>query len=248
VLSVSGDRGDERVPTTERALLPPAARWSAPRPPLGREQPTARDRACIVGDGQPDVLGVGVAGSKAAGIEGVVIERPRPPQAIFPAPLPPSVARLHIRVPDDVSVLLGAEEAHRRGHVGRGVTVAMADSDQLAHPFFAAHRYSVRPAVAIVPGTNPAIDPHGHGTDESANIVAIAPGHRSGRRVRLRRDRPAGVDLLERLPEPMVRRRAGADGLGPRRDAPAGLLHHAADPSGLPDRRRARDRGRRRLG
>ena len=130
----------------------------------------------IVGDRQPDVLGVGVAGSKAAGIEGVVIERPRAPQAIFPAPIAPPVARFHIRVPDDVSVLLGAEEAHRRGHVGDGVTVAMVDSGQFAHPFFAAHRYSVRPAVAIVPGTSPAVDPHGHGTGESANIFAIAPG------------------------------------------------------------------------
>src|SRR5919108_2321715 len=134
--------------------------------------PTILDSA----NAQPDVLGVGVAGSRASGIEAVVIERPRSPQAIFPSPIPPSVARFHIRVPDDVSVLLGAEEAHRRGHVGDGVTVAMVDSGQFAHPFFAAHRYSVRPAVTIVPGTNPAVDPHGHGTGESANIFAVAPG------------------------------------------------------------------------
>jgi len=130
----------------------------------------------IVGDRQPDALGVAVPGSDSAGIEGVVLERPRAPQAIFPAPLPPTVARFHIRVPDDVSTILGAAEAHRRGLVGGGVTVAMVDSGQFLHPFFAAHRYNVHPAVAIVPGTSPSIDPHGHGTGESANIFAVAPG------------------------------------------------------------------------
>ena len=130
----------------------------------------------IVGDGQPDALGVGVPDSSAAAIESVVLERPRAPQAVFPAPIPPSVGRFHIRVPDDVATLLGADEAHRRGQVGEGVVVAMVDSGHYLHPFFAAHHYSVRPPVAVVPGTSPAKDPHGHGTGESANIFAVAPG------------------------------------------------------------------------
>jgi hypothetical protein len=130
----------------------------------------------IVGVGQPDALGVAVPHSLASGIEGVVLERPRAPLAIFPAPIPPSVARFHIRVPDDVAVLLGATEAHHRGQVGEGVVVAMVDSGHFLHPFFPAHGYTIRPAVAVVPGTSPAVDPHGHGTGESANIFAIAPG------------------------------------------------------------------------
>jgi subtilisin family serine protease len=128
----------------------------------------------IVGDDQPDALGVG--SSRAEAIEGVVLERPRAPQSIFPAPIPPCVARFHLRVPDDVATILGAEQAHRRGLVGAGVTVAMVDSGWFRHPFFAAHGYAVRPPITVVPGTNPGSDPHGHGTGESANIFAIAPG------------------------------------------------------------------------
>lgn len=130
----------------------------------------------IVGDGQPNALGVGMPNSAASGIEGVVLERVRAPQAVFPAPIPPSVARFHLRVPDDVAMILGANEAHRRGQVGDGVVVAMVDSGHYRHPFFAAHGYTIRPPIAMVPGTNPAVDPHGHGTGESANIFAVAPG------------------------------------------------------------------------
>src|SRR5262249_26856510 len=80
----------------------------------------------IVGAGQPKELGVGAAVPEA--IEGVVLERPRSPQAIFPAPIAPDVARFHLRVPDDVALILGAEQAHRRGQVGGGALVAMVDS------------------------------------------------------------------------------------------------------------------------
>ena len=130
----------------------------------------------IIGKRQPEALGVGLAGSKAAGIEGVVLERPRAPQAVFPSPLPPTVARFHLRVPDDVATILGAAEAHRRGKVGDGVTVAMVDSGHYRHPFFAAHRYAIQAPVAMIPGTSPSVDPHGHGTGESANIFAVSPG------------------------------------------------------------------------
>jgi subtilisin family serine protease len=127
----------------------------------------------VVGPDQPEALGVGKA--RPAAIEGVVLERPRAPLAIFPAPLPPSVARFHLRVPDDVATILGAAQAHRRDQRGAGVTVAMVDTGWFRHPFFTTHGYSVQPPVTVVPGTNPARDPHGHGTGESANIFAIAP-------------------------------------------------------------------------
>ena len=57
-----------------------------------------------------------------------------------------------------------------------GVTVAMVDSGQYAHPFFLAHGYDVKPPVSVVPGASAARDPVGHGTGESANIFAVAPG------------------------------------------------------------------------
>jgi subtilisin family serine protease len=129
----------------------------------------------IVGSDQPEAVGVATAASEAARIEGVLLERPRFLQAVFPAPIPPTVQKTHLRVPDDVALLLGATAAHRKGHDGEGVTVAMVDSGQYAHPFFLAHRYDVRPAVSVVPGASPTRDPVGHGTGESANIFAVAP-------------------------------------------------------------------------
>jgi Subtilase family len=127
----------------------------------------------VVGRGQPEALGVGKA--RPAAIEGVVLERPRAPLAIFPPPIPPSVSRFHLRVPDDVATILGAAQAHRRGQRGAGATVAIVDTGWFRHPFFTAHGYNVDPPVTVVPGTNPARDPHGHGTGESANVFAIAP-------------------------------------------------------------------------
>jgi subtilisin family serine protease len=129
----------------------------------------------IIGDDQPEAVGVARAASGAAKIEAVLIERPRIPQAIFPSPIPPRVPKFHVHVPDDVSLLLGAIPAHRQGHLGEGVTVAMVDSGQAPHPFFLAHSYDVQPAVSLVEELSPAHDPVGHGTGESANIFAVAP-------------------------------------------------------------------------
>jgi hypothetical protein len=130
----------------------------------------------LVGEGQPGVLGLGYASTPAAHIEGVILERPRLYNSVFPSPIPPITTRFHLRVPDDVALGLGATAAHRQGHVGSGVDVAMVDSGHYLHPFFPAHRYNVRPPIALVPGTDPSKDPHGHGTGESANIFAVAPG------------------------------------------------------------------------
>jgi subtilisin family serine protease len=129
----------------------------------------------IVGEGQPEAFGAGVASSRESGIEAVVLERPRFPHAIFPSPKPPPVAAFHLRVPDDVALVLGAQAAQRRGHDGRDVNVAMVDTGHFTHPFFTAHGYDLAPTTAMVPGTDPAKDPVGHGTGESANIFAVAP-------------------------------------------------------------------------
>ncbi|MCZ4607488.1 S8 family serine peptidase [Streptomyces sp. Lzd4kr] len=77
-----------------------------------------------------------------------------------------------------MSRLLNATPAHERGHVGRGVRVAMVDTGQAPHAYFTTHGYDVTPTVAVAPGTRPDEDPVGHGTGESANIFAVAPGAR----------------------------------------------------------------------
>jgi hypothetical protein len=129
----------------------------------------------IVGDKQPSMLGHGTVKSSKIKIEGVLIERPRLLQSIFPSPIPPVVDQFHLRVPDDIAVGLGAIEAHRNGFAGEGTIVSMVDSGQYAHPFFSAHHYDVLPAKTVVTGTSSTKDPVGHGTGESANIFAIAP-------------------------------------------------------------------------
>src|SRR5262249_10913275 len=65
----------------------------------------------IVGDRQPKTLGVARVKSKAAKIDGVVLERPRVMMAVFPSPIPPNSPRFHLRVPEDVVALLVAAGA-----------------------------------------------------------------------------------------------------------------------------------------
>ncbi|MFF8593016.1 S8 family serine peptidase [Streptomyces sp. NPDC015220] len=128
----------------------------------------------IVGDGQPEDLGVGIA--PADSIEAVVLEQPRSPNQLSPSAQPPTVAKYHLRLPGDVAMLLGATAAQREGEVGAGVQVAMVDTGQYTHPYFTLQGYHIDPVIAVIPGTNPSQDPVGHGTGESANIFAIAPG------------------------------------------------------------------------
>lgn len=129
----------------------------------------------IVGGRQPAARGVGdVPGTDA--IEAVALETPRTPARVLPSAQPPNVEKFHLRLPGDVAMMLGATQAHSQGQVGDGVQVAMVDTGQFAHTYFVVHGYRVVPTVAAVPGTNPAEDPVGHGTGESANIFAVAPG------------------------------------------------------------------------
>jgi subtilisin family serine protease len=129
----------------------------------------------IVGERQPAARGVGDAPGTDA-IEAVALESPRTPARVVPSAQPPVVEKFHLRLPGDVAMLLGATQAHSHGQVGEGVRVAMVDTGQSAHTYFAVQGYKVAPTVAVVPGTNPAEDPVGHGTGESANIFAVAPG------------------------------------------------------------------------
>ncbi len=97
---------------------------------------------------------------------------------IFPGPtsaLPPSVSYHHLRVPGDVTMLLGADPVHRGGITGKGVRVAMIDSGfAMGHAYFQERGYDTQ--VVLAPGaTEVAQDGNGHGTAECANLLAMAP-------------------------------------------------------------------------
>jgi subtilisin family serine protease len=130
----------------------------------------------ITGEQQPNVFGVGRARSAHAKIDGVILEQPRVLHSVFPSPSPPSSAKFHLKVPDDVATILNAVSAHRNGAVGHGIAVAMPDTGFYRHPFFIAQHYTVLTPITVVPGTNRSKDPVGHGTGEAANIFALAPG------------------------------------------------------------------------
>jgi subtilisin family serine protease len=73
-------------------------------------------------------------------------------------------------------MVLNAAKVHREGTTGRGVTVAMMDSGFSfpRHPYFGEMGY--RTSVVLAPGaTDVDDDGNGHGTGESANLLAVAP-------------------------------------------------------------------------
>ncbi len=92
-----------------------------------------------------------------------------------PSPIPPRVGHHHLRVPGDVTLLLNVDRVHRAGTTGKGVRVAMIDSGFAhGHGYFAERGYTT--ATVLAPGANqPDLDGNGHGTGESANLLAIAP-------------------------------------------------------------------------
>jgi subtilase family serine protease len=112
-------------------------------------------------------------------IEGVAIAHPPTYYAESPLPplVPPAVgAYRYLLVPDDVAVVLGADQVHSWGDTGAGITVAMVDTGHYNHPFFAKHGYNVNTVILGPGAVNPTADEFGHGTGESANIFAAAPG------------------------------------------------------------------------
>ncbi|HEX9929942.1 MAG TPA: S8 family serine peptidase [Pyrinomonadaceae bacterium] len=92
----------------------------------------------------------------------------------LPSPVPPRVNYHHLRV-DDVVTLLNAAKVHRNGTTGKGVRVAMIDSGfAFGHPYFQERGYNT--SVVLAPGaTHHELDGNGHGTGESANLLAVAP-------------------------------------------------------------------------
>jgi subtilisin family serine protease len=92
---------------------------------------------------------------------------------------PPKLAGVgyfHLDVPDQVAGLLNVAEVHKAGTTGKGVRVAMVDTGFAhGHPYFVGKGYDS--TVDLAPhAINDATDPNGHGTGESANLLAVAPG------------------------------------------------------------------------
>lgn len=92
-----------------------------------------------------------------------------------PSPLPPHVNFHHLRVPGDVTLLLNVPAVHRAGGTGQGVRVVMIDSGFAhGHAYFQQRGYSS--STVLAPGASDVdLDGNGHGTGESANLLAIAP-------------------------------------------------------------------------
>jgi len=92
------------------------------------------------------------------------------------SPKPPRVDYFHLDVPDSVAGLLNASQVHQAGTTGKGVRVAMVDTGFAhSHPYFVSKGYNS--SVDLAPhAINDSTDPNGHGTGESANLLAVAPG------------------------------------------------------------------------
>lgn len=91
-----------------------------------------------------------------------------------PSPAPPRVRQTYLQVPEGLAQALNAQSLHQQGICGQGTHVVMVDTGWYRHPYFAQHDYHVK--VELAPGSEtPKEDVHGHGTGESANLLAIAP-------------------------------------------------------------------------
>lgn len=110
----------------------------------------------------------------AAFLEGVALEAPR---VLFAeSPTPPSPDYYHLNVPTDIANATNATPVHASGITGLGVRVAMVDSGWYRHAYFQSMGYNVASVILSPGAADYEHDESGHGTGESANIFAIAPG------------------------------------------------------------------------
>jgi subtilisin family serine protease len=96
---------------------------------------------------------------------------------VAPSAKPPRVNYFHLEMPQDVPSLLNAARVHKAGTTGEGIRVVMVDSGFAhgSHPFFEAQGF--KSTVDLAPhAVNDKTDPNGHGTGESTNVFAVAPG------------------------------------------------------------------------
>lgn len=83
--------------------------------------------------------------------------------------------KFRLRVPGDVAQIMNASSVHKLGITGKGIKVAMPDTGFYHHPYFKDQEYNFL-AVTAPDRVDHTTDPHGHGTGESANLFATAPG------------------------------------------------------------------------
>ncbi|HEX6143895.1 MAG TPA: S8 family serine peptidase [Geminicoccaceae bacterium] len=122
-----------------------------------------------------------------------------------PSPVPPRVDYHHLRVPGDVNLLLNVDRVHRAGITGRNVRVAMIDSGFAhGHGYFVERGYIT--TTVLAPGASRAdLDGTGHGTGESANLLAIAPdAHFFGIKLDNEGDPNVGASVLEGFQEALA--------------------------------------------
>lgn len=108
----------------------------------------------------------------AKALAGASPSQPAAPSAKAPVRVSP----ICLDVLKDVPRLLNATSIHKAGARGEGVRIAMIDSGfDHRHPFFKANGFLS--SVVLAPGaTFRETDPGSHGTGESANVFAMAPG------------------------------------------------------------------------
>jgi len=101
---------------------------------------------------------------------------PKGAQGALPSATPPAIPYFHLDAPADIARHLNATPVHLQGITGKGVRVVMIDSGfGHSHPYFRANGYTS--SIVLAPGAaDRSTDGNGHGTGESANIFAIAPG------------------------------------------------------------------------
>lgn len=107
------------------------------------------------------------AAKKAPAAKKAAVKKAAPPAV--PA-APPTLPYYHLEVPHDIVSIMNAGPVHSAGTLGQGVKAAMIDSGfDWSHPYFSGKGYSLK---AAAPNNT---DANGHGTGESANLLAIAP-------------------------------------------------------------------------
>jgi serine protease AprX len=144
-------------PTPAAAPAPTTARfesWQLPSIPYG---PTFETAAKLLDTNIPEVEGIAF---------------PEPVVLYAPKAKPPAVGYHHLKPPVDLVKWLNAGPVHKEKIQGQNVRAAMIDSGfQWSHPYFLAKKYNLKVALPV----DSDLDTNGHGTGESANLLAIAP-------------------------------------------------------------------------
>ncbi|MEU6142928.1 S8 family serine peptidase [Streptomyces sp. NPDC047081] len=121
--------------------------------------------------GRPGLIATD-SGPAAEFLEGVALEQPAIPMSTSAQEPDPGYWALTL---DQVAEHLGAQALHAERVTGVGVRLTMVDTGWERHPYFVDKGYNG--TVVLGPAaTTVDVDEDGHGTCESANAFAVAPG------------------------------------------------------------------------